>query len=58
MAAGAGEAAAAGEPQKDNRPPKYVPSRRDPAAARGVGLRDSLNGGDIASMKKDNSSNY
>lgn len=53
MGAGAGEAAGG-----DNRPPKYVPSRRDPANAR-VGLRDSLNGSEMAS-KNDSAggSNY
>ena len=29
----------------DNRPPVYVPTRRDSREGRGVGLRDSLNGG-------------
>ena len=29
----------------DNRPPLYVPTKREPLAGR-VGLRDSLNGGD------------
>lgn len=51
MAAGA-ESAAARESQRDNRPPRYVPTKREPGAAR-VGLRDSLNGSELSSMKNE-----
>ena len=44
MGVGAPELRASIE-KDNNRPPIYVPSRREPAQGRGVGLRDSLNGG-------------
>ena len=44
-AAAASESTQAAE-QRENRPPIYVPSRRDEGQRR-VGLRDSLNGGEM-----------
>ena len=52
MAAAAGAEVTASI-EKDNRPPLYVPSKRDPHVSGRPGLRDSMNSGGGAIARQD-----